>query len=182
MQPELPASRIALRPFTVADAPEVQRLAGDALVAETTLAIPHPYPDGAAEDWISSHEPGYTARREITYAIALKSDGKLLGAINLLAISVQHSRCEIGFWVGREYWSRGFCTEAAERLTSYAKDHLGITRIAARCLARNGASARVMVKLGMQPEGRLVQHVLLKGIYEDVLLFGLNLPGRGARA
>jgi [ribosomal protein S5]-alanine N-acetyltransferase len=181
VQPDLVTSRLKLRAFSLADAAEVQRLAGDAAVADMTMAIPHPYPDGAAEEWISSHEIGFSTKREVTYAVTRQEDGCLLGAVALLGISQKDARCELGYWIGREYWSRGYCTEAAARLVVFAYEHLSATRIVARCLARNPASARVMVKLAMQPEGRLTQHVNKNGTYEDVLLYGLNLPGR-ARA
>ena len=48
-RPTIETTRLILRPFTLADTPEVQRLAGDRDVASTTLHVPHPYEDGMAE-------------------------------------------------------------------------------------------------------------------------------------
>ncbi|MDZ7376443.1 MAG: GNAT family N-acetyltransferase, partial [candidate division KSB1 bacterium] len=53
--PELKTNRLTLRPFTLADAPMVQKLAGEYEVARRTLNIPYPYEDGVAEKWISKH-------------------------------------------------------------------------------------------------------------------------------
>jgi [ribosomal protein S5]-alanine N-acetyltransferase len=47
--PTLRTRRLVLRPFSLDDAPEVERLAGAREVA-TATALPHPYPDGAAEE------------------------------------------------------------------------------------------------------------------------------------
>ena len=47
--PTLQTERLILRSFTLDDAPDVQRLAGERDVASTTSAIPHPYKDGMAE-------------------------------------------------------------------------------------------------------------------------------------
>ena len=48
-RPTLETTRLVLRPFTLADASDVQRLAGARAIASTTLNIPHPYEDGMAE-------------------------------------------------------------------------------------------------------------------------------------
>lgn len=44
----------------------------------------------------------------------------------------------------------------------------------AECLAANPASARVLEKCGLKPEGRLVAHVLRGATYEDIVLFGTD--------
>ena len=54
-QPILRTQRLVLRPFVVDDALGVQVLAGAREIADTTLHIPHPYPAGAAEQWIATH-------------------------------------------------------------------------------------------------------------------------------
>ena len=178
MQPTLHSPRLTLRPFELSDANEVERLAGDFRVAETTAAIPHPYPKGGAIEWISTHKPKFEGQTGVIYAITDSETGDLLGAINLLDISVEDTRCEIGYWVAHSHWKRGICTEAARELINYAQSEFGITRVIARCLARNPASARVMEKLGLVQEGRLVKHVNHRGKYEDVLLYGSVLAGR----
>jgi [ribosomal protein S5]-alanine N-acetyltransferase len=40
--PSLKTERLILRPFSLDDAKDVQRLAGDVDIAKTTLTIPHP--------------------------------------------------------------------------------------------------------------------------------------------
>lgn len=54
--PTLELERLCLRAFRISDAPTVQTLAGAYEIAETTVNIPHPYPDGVAEEWIATHQ------------------------------------------------------------------------------------------------------------------------------
>jgi RimJ/RimL family protein N-acetyltransferase len=178
MQPVLDTPRLLLRPFVPADAPEVQRLAGDARVAETTLAIPHPYPDGAAAAWIASHAAGWADGSEISWAIVRREDGALLGAAALMGINARHASAELGYWVGHEHWGLGYASEAARALAAFADGQLGLSRVVGRCLARNPASARVLEKAGLRAEGRLVRHLYVGGVFEDVLLFGWVRPSR----
>ena len=81
--PTLTTARLVLRPFATEDAAEVQRLAGDREVAATTLSVPHPYPEGAAEVWIGTHALAWTERRSLTLAVTLLDDGALIGAVGL---------------------------------------------------------------------------------------------------
>lgn len=179
-RPNLQTDRLVLRPFTPADEADVQQLAGDARIARGTDAVPHPYPLEAARDWIANHPGFFASLKEIVYAITRKDSGELVGAISLLNISRRDSRAELGFWVGAPHWSSGYCTEAARALIEHGHAAHGLSKIVGRCLAWNTASARVMQKLGMAREGRLVKHVYRDGRYEDQLLFAICLAGRGA--
>lgn len=174
----LHTSRLWLRPFAAADAPEVRRLAGDARIAEFATAVPHPYPEELAEQWIAGHEQAARARHALHCAVTLRDSGALVGSMSLQQIELQHARAEIGYWIGVPYWGLGYASEAAVRLIAHAAQDHGLTRITAHCLARNRASARVLEKAGLQREGCRPLHVLQHGRYEDVLEYGCVLAGR----
>ena len=161
-----------MRPFSLADASEVQRLAGDRSIADTTLNVPHPYEQGMAEGWISTHQPKFEARELVTFAITLHDDAQLIGAINL-KLDVDADRAELGYWIGKPWWNRGYCTEAAVAVIDYGFRVLNLNRINATHLARNPASGRVMQKAGMAHEGVARQHVKKWGLHEDLVLYGL---------
>lgn len=167
----LDTERLVLRPFTLEDAIEVQRLAGHRDIASTTWNIPHPYEDGMAEEWISTHQETFEQGKGVVYAITLK-DGKLIGAISLMAMIEGH-QAELGYWIGKPYWNRGYCTEAGKELLRYGFDVLGLNRIHSSYMARNPASGRVMQKLGMSYEGARKQHVKKWGVFEDLVLYGI---------
>ena len=171
-QPALQTARLVLRPFTLADAPAVRRLAGERDVAATTLNIPHPYEEGVAEDWIRTHAPRFESGELATFAITERGTGELLGAIGL-AITPQHERAEMGYWIGKSYWGRGYATEAAAAMLAYAFDVLGLNRVHATHLTRNPASGRVMHKVGMTYEGRSREHLKKWGVFEDVERYGI---------
>jgi hypothetical protein len=69
--PTLTTARLVLRPFVLADAPDVQRLCNVRDIALNTLLIPHPYPDGMAEQWISSQPDNFAKGEVVTFAITL---------------------------------------------------------------------------------------------------------------
>lgn len=67
-RPVLRTARLELRPFVLEDAPRVTELAGAREIADTTLTIPHPYPEGAAEGWIAAHQQAWEAGSGLTLA------------------------------------------------------------------------------------------------------------------
>ncbi len=170
--PTLETERLVLRPFGLQDAADVQRLAGDRDIADTTLNIPHPYEDGMAEEWISKHQDSFIKDQGVTFAITCNSNGSLVGAISLMGIAKGH-KAELGYWVGKPYWNSGFCTEAGQALLRYAFTELSLLRIHASYITRNPASGRVMQKLGMRHEGTLRQHIKKWDKCEDLELYGI---------
>ena len=170
-QPILRTERLILRPFVLEDASVVQRLAGDRAVADTTLAIPHPYEDGVAEAWIAAHCQQFQERKKCIFAVTLRDIPQVIGAVEL-GLTLPHARGELGYSIGRTFWNRGYCTEAAQAVVDYGFSALGLHRIQGRHLTRNPASGRVLLKLGMHHEGRLRQHRRAGPVFEDVDIYG----------
>lgn len=177
-QPTLPAERLELRPFVLEDAQRVRSLAGEFEVADTTLTIPHPYPDGAAEEWIGTHRPAWQAGRRAIFAIT--EGDVVIGAIELHGIDGGQGRAELGFWVGLPFWNKGYCSEAARTIVGFAFRDLGLHRVQARHFVRNPASGRVLQKIGMREEGLFRGAEKRWGKYEDIVVYGVGaeeLPG-----
>jgi len=171
-RPTLETERLILRPFDLSDAPRVQLLAGDRAVAATTKNIPHPYEDGMAEQWIGSHQERFERGQEVVFAITRKDGGELIGAIGL-TLKLAQDNAELGYWIGKPYWGRGYCTEAASAVLRYAFTELRLNRVHAHHFSNNPASGRVMKKIGMRHEGRLRQHVKKWGEFYDVEAYGI---------
>lgn len=170
--PVIETPRLLLRPFLPADGVLVQRLAGVREVADTTLHIPHPYPDGAAEAWIGTHARRWTDRAELVLAVTLKDGGNFVGAVGLVLTPI-HDKAELGYWIGVPYWRRGLATEAASGLVDFGFKVLGLQRVQSHHMSRNPASGRVLLKLGMRREGASPRAVKKNGHYEDVVFYGI---------
>lgn len=171
-RPILGTPRLILRPFTLADAPEVQRLAGERDIASTTLHVPHPYEDGMAEQWIGTHQERYERGEVVNFALVLRTTTVLVGAMSL-QMNQQHSHAELGYWIGKPFWNQGYCTEVAYAVVQYGFTVLGLHRIYATYMPRNPASGRVLQKIGMRYEGCLKQHVKKWDIFEDLEFYGM---------
>lgn len=171
--PIIQTKRLILRGFTFFDAKEVQKLAGAWEVSNACLYIPHPYEDGLAETWISCHQQWLKEEEQAIFAIASSNDGHLIGAAGLSDIDQEHSRGELGYWIGKPYWGKGYATEAARAIADFGFRDLGLNRIIANHFTRNPASGRVLEKIGMKKEGLLRQHVYKSGVFEDLITYGL---------
>jgi len=171
--PTLRTQRLVLRPFTPGDAADVQRVCGRREIADAAANIPHPYADGVAEEWIAKHAATFVEGTSVNLAVTLVETGEYIGGIGLIGISETHLRAEMGYVVAVEYWSRGYCTEAATAVLDYAFKEMGLHRVYAHHFARNPASGRVMQKIGMTYEGTLRHHHVKWGRFEDLVCYGI---------
>jgi RimJ/RimL family protein N-acetyltransferase len=170
--PSLETERLVLRAFTLDDAADVQRLAGDRDIAKMVMSIPHPYEDGVAEEWIATHQTSFERGESVLLAITVRAGGALIGSIGL-DLYPDHQLGQLGYWIGKPYWNNGYCTEAARAVVHYGFESWWLHRIFATHFKRNPASGRVMQKLGMQHEGCLREHVKRWNRFEDCEYYGI---------
>lgn len=90
-----------------------------------------------------SHRPYYKL------AVELKSDGTLIGNCNLSDAVREASEANIGWHYGHRFRGNGYATEAARALLDFGFEFVGVNEIYADCFSGNGASRRILEKIGM---------------------------------
>jgi RimJ/RimL family protein N-acetyltransferase len=93
-------------------------------------------------------------RRRYQLAIVLKWSLALVGTCGIRVENPDDGEATIGYELDPAYWGRGFATEAATQMLSFAFGHLGLRRVIAWCHVDNADSIRVLEKLGMRGEGQ----------------------------
>lgn len=165
--------RLILRQFTLEDAKRVKELAGSKEVAKNTLGMPYPYHLEAATSWINTHQKIIESGDAFPLAIVLRQENVLIGTMTLRVDKI-HSRGELGYWVGKEYWGNKYATEAAKEIIRFGFEELGLNRVWGMAMAKNHASVKVMQNSGLLPEGILKQHAYQFNVYEDICVLGLT--------
>lgn len=99
-----------------------------------------------------------------SYVITLKNSDS---AIGMIAMHPNGFKIGIGYVLARQYWGKGYTTEAALAVTNWLLKQPDIYRVFATCDIENPASARVMEKVGMQCEGILRRYIIHPNISDQ---------------
>lgn len=169
----LTTERLLLRDFVLDDWPAVHAYASQ---PEVYRFQPwEPSTPEAAFKYVATTIAQARIQPRIEYALAiiLKSANAVIGTCNLVVQNQQFRHGELGYFLHTDYWGQGYATEAAQHLLHFSFTKLGLHRITGTCDPRNTASVRVLAKVGMQYEGRLREHMLLRDGWRDSLLFSL---------
>ena len=135
--------------------PEVMRYVGDGRPltrAETERSVKR-----MIQRWEADGFGLFTAVR--------KEDRAVIGRVGLLVWNADtwepttraesddgRTEVEVGYTLGRDYWGRGYATEAAGAVRDYALRELGADRLIALIIHGNTASENVARKLGLRYE------------------------------
>lgn len=150
--PVIATERLILRGPVRNDAEAIYRLASDINVAGMVSTIPHPYRMADAEaflaramsrDWDA--EPGFVLEH------------RSFGVVGMLGFKAQdRGKPELGFWLGRPYWNRGYMTEAVRSVLKWAKRDWRKSVVVAGHFSDNPASGQVLCKSGFLYTGDVV--------------------------
>jgi RimJ/RimL family protein N-acetyltransferase len=117
----------------------------------------------------------------VTFGAEVAATGELIGHVSLTV--GPHRQGEIGFIVHPDHQGRGYATEAAAAVLGIGFEAYGLHRICGTLEARNGASARVLERLGMRREAHLRENEWVKGEWQSELVYAvLEREWRAARS
>lgn len=140
-------SRLILRAWQENDAQTLYEYAKDSHIGPVTGWAVHKNIDESRETLKN------ILMKPDNYAIVLKQDGgnKLIGCISLMhsrdgVTAIGDNEYEIGYWLDRSYWGKGYMPEAVNILVDYAFDELGADRLICGFFEGNEQSRRVIEK------------------------------------
>lgn len=159
---------VTLEPVGWQHVRDIQALAEDPAIGATTN-LPEPYPPDGAEQFVrGAIEKEASGEERLFVVIADGSGGgeaegpagpRLVGVCGLLGIRSgeekpgRGAQAELGYWIGRPHWGRGYATAAARIAIDLAFRDLVTERLTAMCLDTNAASWRILEKVGFRFTG-----------------------------
>jgi ribosomal-protein-alanine N-acetyltransferase len=141
--------RLKLRRFEEKDANDMfGNWAGDPEVCKYLSWGPHKnveFSRRRVKDWVNS----YKYNSVYVWAIEHKKTQQVIGSISVEIADDINKSCEVGYCVGKDYWSRGIMTEALLAVMHFLFYEVGYQKVIAKHDVLNIASGRVMQKAGM---------------------------------
>jgi RimJ/RimL family protein N-acetyltransferase len=144
--------RLTLRPGWIEDAPALYSAIADEGIVRNLATAPWPYRPEDAESFLARDR----GAAEASALVFLHTEGRpeLIGGVGFGRMP--DGRTELGYWLKRDCWGRGYATEAARALLAAARHSLRLKRLEAGHFLDNPASGRVLEKLGFRPTGQIV--------------------------
>ncbi|OCC24965.1 hypothetical protein MB02_05860 [Croceicoccus estronivorus] len=143
------SERLFLRPAFPEDWQEIHSGICDESVTRMLTGVPWPYGENDAREYAS--RPQNTLFPHCLITLPETLGAPVIGCIGL---DKRTAGIELGYWIARKHWGRGYATEAGQALMAAARA-LGHRRIHAGHAMDNNASARVLEKLGFRPTGEV---------------------------
>ena len=174
---ELKTARLTLRRWSPADANDVFAYAGDSEFGRF-IPVPVPYTRAAAREYVNRQAQSDWSRAA---AFAIVQNGHAVGGVDLI-VSASDQNGKLGFAIAREHWGKGLVAEAAHAVIEFGFKHYRLHRVYAFADIRNRQSWRVLEKLGMEREGLLRGHLMVRGEPGNAYCYGIlrtewNLAG-----
>jgi ribosomal-protein-alanine N-acetyltransferase len=171
-----PADPVGIRPLVLADAEELLELA---LRNRSHLEPWEPRKD---EAWYTLEGQRAALQRAEEfreagrgYRFAIVAGDRIAGAVGLNeVVRASFQNAYLGYWVDGSSTGRGYATEGVRLTVRFAFEEAGLHRVQAAVMPRNGASIRVLEKVGFRREGQSLRYLRIAGTWEDHFLFALT--------
>lgn len=170
MRAVIKGKRVTLRRPQMKDVDAIQKCCKDRSISNWIITMPYPYKKKDAIWFIKDCAKKWKKKTDYLFVIEYKRE--LIGAIGMH--TKPEDKAELGWWIAKPHWGKGFASEAAKLLVSEAFRQKELHKLYAVFLEGNKRSERVMQKIGMKYEGTLREHSKRKnGKYVDEAYYGI---------
>lgn len=127
----------------------------------------------ATQTWLEK-ELGKDAPGTLFFAIRSREDERLIGMTDLEIVSFTSGDAFVGIGLGeREYWGKGYGTDAMQVILRYAFTELNLHRVTLTVFEYNPRAVRSYEKAGFTREGCIRQALNRDGRRWDIYFMGI---------
>lgn len=114
------------------------------------------------------------SRRNDEIEFAIEADGKYIGHCGLRGFNTTTRTAELGIEISdKAYWGQGYGRDAIRLLLDYAFTHMNMHRVHLTTHSENERAIRCYKACGFVEEGRMRQHLYVRGHYVDRVMMGV---------
>ena len=159
---------VRLRPLEPEDASRLNPLFNDPDVL-AGLTFPFPQPAVGFIEWVESSRHSTDSIDFVIETI----EGRAVGACGMRGLNDRNRSGNLGIWIGKPYWGRGYGTDAVRTLCRFGFRHMNLQRVELHVYADNPRARRAYEKVGFRLEGTMRRAQFVGGEYVDAHLMGL---------
>jgi len=163
--------KIRLRPVRSADAEAVYKLVKNEAVL-VNLAWDGPASEEGLQNTFRRWEEEMKTGGSCYLAIELADQPGIIGQIDV-RFTWNPQQADIGYWLGDQFWNKGYMTEAIRFACRLAFEYSGAVRVFATVFVGNAGSRKALEKNGFTLDGTMRCHVYKRGSWLDCWFFSL---------
>ena len=138
------------------------------------LKIFQPLSLGQEEQWYADVLKKPVEEQPLCIEILQHNEWIFVGNLAFMTINQHDRSAEVGIAIGeKQYWGKGFGSEALTLLIEHGFNTLNLNRIFLHVYETNQRAVRSYEKTGFSIEGRLRQARYLNGRYVDVIIMSI---------
>jgi diamine N-acetyltransferase len=134
-----------------------------------------PYSREALWQYLENYTGDIYSERQLRLMITLANNGTPIGTIDFLNFDPFNNRAELGLFIVEDYRGKGLGRLALQRLTAYARDHIGLRQLYVYIALNNTVCLNLFESFGYRHAGVLESWVKRGGSYCDVAVMQMIL-------
>src|SRR5665213_3667519 len=150
---KIESSRLLIRTYTLADAKALYQLIdsnAEILADYFPMTVEKTSSVMSTRKYILERNSDRKSGVSLFAGIFLKENKMLIGQICAKDINQRVPKCELGYFLDKKYYEKGFGSEAVKLFSDYCFEKIGFEKITLRIEPKNSASKRVAENCGFK--------------------------------